>query len=68
MLELSTMNALATNSGLPVGPAMTDPIVEIGLLLPAKRAEALIALSRQRGQSVAQILRGLIERELDAVV
>lgn len=68
MLETTTMKPFATNSALPIGPSAADPVVEIGLLLPAKRAEALIALSRERRQSVAQILRGLIERELDAVV
>jgi hypothetical protein len=41
-----------------------DEVVEITLLLPASRAEALIALSRKRGQSVGQILRGLIDRAL----
>jgi hypothetical protein len=40
---------------------ISDDVVEIGLFLPAHRAEALIALSRQRRQSVGQILRGLID-------
>ena len=39
-------------------------IVEIGLLLPANRADALVELSKRRQQSVAQILRGLIDRAL----
>ena len=39
-------------------------VVEITLLLPASQAEALIALSRSRRQSVGQILRGLIDRAL----
>jgi hypothetical protein len=41
-----------------------DDVVEINLLLPANRAEALLALSRQRRQSVGQILRQLIDRAL----
>ena len=39
-------------------------VVEIGLLLPANWAHALVALSRQRQQSVGQILRGLIGQAL----
>jgi hypothetical protein len=39
-------------------------IVEIALLLPKKRAEALVALSARKRQSVGQILRGLIDRAL----
>ena len=42
-------------------PRLADEVVEIGLFLPAHRAEALIALSRRRKQSVGQILRGLID-------
>jgi hypothetical protein len=44
-------------------PAAAD-VVEIGLLLPASRVDALIELSRKKRQSVGQILRGLIDREL----
>jgi len=43
---------------------ISDEVVEIGLFLPAHRAEALIALSRQRRQSVGQILRGLIDQAI----
>ena len=39
-------------------------IVEIGLLLPANRADALVELSRRRHQSVSQFLRGLIDHAL----
>lgn len=45
-------------------PRISDAVVEIGLLLPAKRAEALLALSRQRRQSVGHLLRGLIDQAL----
>jgi len=39
-------------------------VVEIGLLLPTDWAVALVKLSEKRQQSVAQILRSLIERAL----
>jgi hypothetical protein len=39
-------------------------VVEIGLLLPANRAAALINLAKDRHESVGQVLRQLIEREL----
>lgn len=39
-------------------------IVEIALLLPTSRVEALIALSKRRKQSVGQILRQLIDTAL----
>ena len=38
--------------------------MEIGLLLPANRADALVELSRRRHQSVSQFLRGLIDHAL----
>jgi hypothetical protein len=51
----------ATKPGIPPH----GEVVEIGLLLPASRADALVELSRRRQQSVAQILRNLIDRALD---
>ena len=42
----------------------SDGVVEIGLLLPADRAAALIHLARTRRESVGQMLRRLIDREL----
>jgi hypothetical protein len=39
-------------------------VVEIGLLLPADWAVKLIKLSEKRQQTVAQILRSLVERAL----
>jgi hypothetical protein len=42
----------------------SSEVVEIGLLLPTSWVEALVELSKHRRQTVAQILRGLIEREL----
>ena len=40
-------------------------VVEIGLLLPVNRAAALVELSKRRHQSVAQILRSLIDGVLN---
>lgn len=47
-----------------IGTETRDEVVELGLLLPASRAEALMNLSRKRHESVGQILRGLIEQAL----
>ena len=41
-----------------------DGVVEIGLLLPTNRAAALFELAQERHESVGQVLRKLIEREL----
>ena len=41
-----------------------DEVIEVALLLPSTRLEALMDLSKNRGQSVGQILRSLIERDL----
>ncbi len=51
-------------SNYRTSPRIGDDVVEIGLLLPANRAEALLALSRQRHQTVGQILRGLIDQAI----
>ena len=41
-----------------------DDVVEIGLLLPANWAVALIELSKKREESVGQLIRTCIGREL----
>jgi hypothetical protein len=51
----------------PIEPG-TDGVVEIGLLLPTKRAAALLRLARDRHESVGQILRKMIDRELSEAV
>jgi hypothetical protein len=43
---------------------MTDDVVEIGLLLPAEWAGALLELSKKRQESVGQLLRAFIGRAL----
>jgi hypothetical protein len=42
----------------------TDGVVEINLLLPSEWAQDLIQLSRERRQSVGQILRSMIGHAL----
>ena len=53
----------ASNLG---GPADNE-VVEINLLLPARWALDLMELSRERGQSVGQILRSMIDQTQDTV-
>jgi len=50
-------------------PSITElpQVVEVGLLLPANWAAALIELSRQRGETVAQILRASVAQTLREV-
>ena len=43
-----------------------DEVIEIGLLLPTKRAADLMKLAQDRRVSVGQLLRKLIDRELAA--
>ncbi len=61
-LAAETRNTRAEKTSMPG----SDDVVELGLLLSAKRAEELIALARRRGSSVAQLLRGLIDNALAA--
>jgi hypothetical protein len=66
-MNLNT-SALKMGGGGPALPSSDSPcseVVEIGLLLPAQRAQALLDLSRRRRRSVGQILRDLIDRALD---
>ncbi len=59
---------MATSDISPVpriGSPVAPDVVEIGLLLPASWADALVELSRRRGQSVGQLLRGFIDQALN---
>jgi hypothetical protein len=47
---------------------ISSDVVEIGLLLPTNWANTLIELSKQRHQTVAQILRGIIGSALHDTV
>lgn len=58
-------------TGLDVSTLSAEPrgeIVEVALLLPKRRADDLIDLAKRRRQSVGQVLRSLIEREVLADV
>jgi len=59
----------ATAAGLDIPALTAEPrgeVVEVALLLPKRRADDLLDLARRRRQSVGQILRALIEREVRA--
>jgi hypothetical protein len=74
MLKVETSLAPATNVDTPASPvsnAGLPQVVEVGLLLPINWANALIELSKLRGETVGQILRASIAqtlREVDVVV
>ena len=53
-------DAVASN----LGSARPDDIVEVSLLLPSQWANELIELSRERRQSVGQIIRSMIGHAL----
>ncbi|MEO6810850.1 MAG: hypothetical protein ABI353_17175 [Isosphaeraceae bacterium] len=47
-----------------VGRPLNTGVVEISLVLPTERMDALLDLSRRRQQSVGQLLRSLIDDAL----
>lgn len=49
------------------GTTEVPQVVEVGLLLPANWAAALIQLSKERGETVAQILRASVAKTLSEV-
>ncbi|GIW88890.1 MAG: hypothetical protein KatS3mg108_3214 [Isosphaeraceae bacterium] len=57
------MSATQTRFEIPFQP--TTEITEVSLLLSTRRLEALMAISRQRGQTVGQFLRHLIDQALE---
>jgi hypothetical protein len=70
MLKAETSSMPASFSDAPAAlPSMAElpQVVEVGLLLPANWAAALIELSRERGESVAQILRASVAQTLREV-
>jgi hypothetical protein len=67
MLKVETSEVAASfvgSSASIVGTMAPPQIVEVGLLLPANWAAALIELSKERGESVAQILRASVAQTL----
>ena len=70
MLRVESSRLAAAYSDGPassVGTAAPPQVVEVGLLLPANWAAALIELSKERGESVAQILRASVAQTLREV-
>jgi hypothetical protein len=63
-MQSTTIASLLTQSSTNLTHEGTEGVVEIGLLLPANRAAALLRLAKDRRESVGQVLRKLIEREL----
>ena len=63
-MNLNTISTLTGNRRTNPIQTGSDGVVEIGLLLPAKRAADLLRLARDRHESVGQLLRKLIDREL----
>jgi hypothetical protein len=65
VLALSPNAASVSDLGASLSRANSpEDVVEIGLLLPAHWAVALIELSKQRHESVGQLLRAVIGRAL----
>ena len=58
------MVATLSNPASNLGSTPREDVVEILLLLGASRLDALANLAQCRGQSVGQLVRSLIEREL----
>jgi hypothetical protein len=56
--------SMMSDSPADQAPAGKEGVVEIGLLLPTNRAAALLKLAQERHESVGQVLRKLIDREL----
>jgi hypothetical protein len=67
MLKFQSSESVACLYDTPANVAGNEDgaeVVEIGLLLPANWAIALIELSKVRGESVAQILRASVAQTL----
>jgi hypothetical protein len=63
-MDTNTVASMIGVSRPDAMPQGAEGVVEIGLLLPTKRAAALLRLAQDRRESVGQVLRKLIEREL----
>ena len=51
-------------SAFSLGSPPTAGVVEIGLLLPADWADALLEMSKRKHQTIGQLVRGMIDRGL----
>ena len=67
-MSMIAMNAAAATifggAASDVGDGRPHDVVEINLLLPSQWADDLIQLSRERQQTVAQVLRSMIGQAL----
>jgi hypothetical protein len=62
--DRAAMAPIQSISANRIGTGESKGFVEIALLVPANRMDALLDLSVQRQQSVGQLLRQLIDRAL----
>ena len=58
------MSSLDSTTANRLGMSGVGDVVEIGLLLPSSWANALLELSKRRGQTVGALLRSMIDRAL----
>lgn len=58
------MSPSLSTAARSLGKNASEDVVEIGLLLPASWAEALMEMSRKQRVSVGQLLRNMIDRAL----
>ena len=65
-MKRASVASMMSEPALPAVLQNPDDVVEIGILLPANRAADLIQIARSRRESVGQLLRGMIDRELAA--
>lgn len=65
---IETARLLDTRGPNGASSRSSGDVVEIPLLLPSNQAAALLELSRQRQQSIGQILRAIIHREVSGIL
>ena len=63
-MKLASVGAMSHDVSFPASDLDLDDVVEIGILLPANRAAALIQIAQNRQESVGHLLRKMIDREL----
>ena len=63
-MRLASVTSMTSEQDPNLDRMIDDHVVEIGILLPANRAADLIQMARVRQESVGQMLRKLIDREL----